>query len=132
MAFEKPIIHHSKHVPWGGSIFVGEDVSTSTFKMSFAAAPGGAVLVNLNPAAAGVQGVSVAYDADFIDPESGEVVGASTITPQMAETSLEGLTWGDDPAADLVLHYDLTETPATGQQRIVCYGTFTIGAGVGD
>lgn len=138
MAYEFNIYHPSKRVPYGGNteegdlVVEGEDLTGSTFKMSIAATRGATPLINLNMASAGMEGISVTYDSAYVSEETRGVVGASTIRPQIDEATLEALTWGGDPAADLVLYYDLLETPASGLQRVVRYGTFTIGAGVTD
>lgn len=140
MAFELNIFHPSKHVVFGGAsgngdiVLTGLDWSAATFRMSFSASQGGTPIagMQLSNAAAGSQGVSASYDANFVHPETGAVVGATSIRPQIDETSLEALSWGSDPAADLVLHYDLLVTPPGGVQQVFCYGTFTIQPGVGD
>jgi len=140
MAFELNIFHPSKHVVWGGAsgnadlVLVGNDWSGATFVMSFAATQGGTPIagVTLGNAAAGSQGISASYDATYVHPETGAIVGATTIRPQIDETSLEALVWGSDPSADLVLHYDLLVTPVGGAQQVFCYGTFTLQPGVSD
>lgn len=140
MAFELNISHPSKHVAWGGAsgnadlIIVGSNWSGATFKMSFAEAAGGTPIlgIQLANAAAGSQGISADYDASYLHPETGAVVGATTIRPQIDEDSLEALAWGSDPSADLVLHYDLLVIPPSSVQQVFCYGSFTIQPGVGD
>lgn len=140
MAFELPIVHMSKHVPWGGAtgnadiIEMGVDLTTTAWAMDFASSKGGAPIapLALSNATAGSQGVSVTYDAGYVHPESGEIVGASTIRPQVDETALEGLTWGTDPGAPLLLYYDLLWTRSGAPQDVYCFGTFTIYPGIGD
>lgn len=140
MAFELPIEHFSKHVPWGGAsgdadiIEMGVNLTGAAFAMNFATANGGTPIagIALTTATAGSQGVSVTYDADYVHPETGEVIGASTIRPQIDEASLEALTWGADPSAPLVLRYDLLVTPSGTPQEVYCYGTFTLHPGIGD
>lgn len=129
MAFEKSWIHRNKHTPWLGSfVLVGENVSAATFKMTFAAQQGGAALITLNNATAGTQGVSAAYDAGYVHPSTGAIVGATTITAQVDEATWEALTFPTAPSP-LVLAYDLLfGTP----QQPVFYGTFTVYPGVGD
>ena len=58
------------------------------------------------------------------------MVGASIITPQIDEATLEALTYTG--AADLVLYHDLLVTPSGLPQRAELYGTFTITQGIGD
>lgn len=138
MSFELNLTHPSKHVPWGGDttdadiVVLGEDLSTSSFKMTFAATLGGAAVMTLNNASAGSEGVSADYDSSYVHPDTREVVGATVIRPQANEATLEALTWGSDASADLVLYYDLIETPLSGLQKVICYGTYTLSPGVGD
>lgn len=140
MAFELPIEHFSKHVQWGGAtgdadiIELGVDLTGAAFAMNFATTKGGTPIpgIALSAASAGSQGISVTYDADYVHPETGAVIGASTIRPQIAETALEALTWGSDPSAPLVLYYDLLITPSGAPQEVYCYGTFTLHPGIGD
>lgn len=142
MAFEDNIEHRSKHVPWGGDtteadyVELGEDWSGAAFTMQFATAPGGTVISDMtlgkvtDPA---VKGITATYDAGYIDPESGEAVGATLIRPLIPEANLEALSWGSTPASDpLVLHYDLLVAPSGKQQRVYSHGTFTLYPGVGD
>ncbi|WP_333840466.1 hypothetical protein [Novosphingobium sp.] len=140
MAFELNIFHPSKHVPWGGVsgaadfVRMGVNWEAASFKMSFAASQGATPIgeLSLTNASAGAQGISASYDAGYAHPETGAIVGATTIRPQIDEASLESLTWGSDPSAPLVLHYDLLITPTGGPQQVFCFGTFTIMPGVGD
>lgn len=140
MSFELPIVHMSKHVPWGGSttdadiIELGVDWSGAAFAMNFATTQGGTPIAGmaLSAASAGSQGINATYDSGYVHPETGAVVGATTIRPLITEATLEALAWGSDPAAPLVLYYDLLVTPSGEPQRIYCYGTFTLYPGIGD
>lgn len=140
MSFELPIVHMSRHVQWGGAtgdadlIEMGVDWSGAAFAWNFSATPGGTPIAGLAlaTAAAGSQGVSATYDAGYVHPESGAVVGATTMRPQIGEAALEELVWGSDPAAPLVLYYDFLVTPSGEPQRVHCYGTFTLYPGIGD
>jgi len=140
MAFELPIIHESKHVPWGGAtgnadfIELGVNLTGAAFAMNFALTAGGTPIAGmaLSAATAGTQGVSVTWDPDYIHPETLEVVGASIIRPQIDEATLEALTWGSDVDAPLRLYYNLLVTPTGSPQEVYCFGTFTIYPGIGD
>jgi len=138
MAFEWNITHESKHVPWAGTttdgdiLYLGLDYSAAAFVMAFAATEGGSPVITLTNAAAGSQGVSATYDAAVVNPETGAVVGGTTIRPFITEATLEALTWGGDASAPLVLHFDFLITPSGGTQFVLCSGTFTIKPGVGD
>lgn len=140
MAFELPIEHLSRHVTFGGSSgdgdieLMGEDWSSAAFRMTFSASKGGSAIsgLTLSAATAGTQGISATYDAGYIHPDTGAIVGATTIRPQIDEASFEALSWGSDPAAPLILYYDLLVTPAGQTQQVFCFGTFTIQPGVGD
>lgn len=91
----------------------------------------GTPLVSLSLAAAGSEGVSVSYDPDVLDPDTGDVEGATTIRIQIAEATLTALAWGSTPIDEpLVLYYDLLITLPTLPEQMVCYGTFTVDAGV--
>ena len=133
---EDNIIHRNKHTPWGGAsgledwIEEGVDWSGATFVMTLAAAEGSSALVTLTNQTAGTQGISATYDADYVG-QSGAVVGATTIRPQIDEATFEGLTYPSAPAP-LELVYDLLCTPSGEPQRAIYRGTFTIYHGVGD
>ena len=137
MAFEKNYLHPNKSVPWGGSggevyiVFIGEDLSTAAFLWAFTAAIGTAPTFSLATAAAGSQGVSAVYDANYVNPETGEVEGGTIVTPQIDEASFEALSW-TAPYDDKVFHHNLLVTPSGGAQRVDCYGTLTVSHGVGD
>lgn len=135
--FEWDFSHYSRHVPWGGYtgegdiIVLGKDWSLAAFVWTFADSQGGTVRVTLSNASAGTQGVSAIYDPDYVDPESGEVTGATIITPLIGEVAFEGLTWGS-PATKKTLSHDLIITPPGLQQLAYCWGVMTIEVGVGD
>ena len=136
MAFERHFVHYSRRTPWLGGVsaprllILGENWSAATAVMTLAAEQGGTALITLNTTAPGSQGVSIAWDATY--ERDGVEVGASTITVQIDEATFEGLPWGADPAAPLVLTYDLLVTPSGAAQRAFCWGTLTIYRGVGD
>lgn len=137
MAFTWNITHNSKRTPWGGAtgdadmVYLGIDWSAAAFRMTLAPLPGSAALITLTNQVAGTQGISATYDAGYLHPETGVVVGATIIRPQIDEVTFEALTWGesDEP---LVLYHDMLVTPFGAPQRVFFDGTFTILAGVGD
>lgn len=140
MAFERNAVHRSRHTPWGGAtgagdiVILGVNWSAAAFVWAFCKTIGGTPSTpngfSLANAASGSEGVSATYDAAYVHPETGEVVGATRITPQVNEATLEGLTYtGTDP---LVLYHDLLVTPSGQPQRPVAYGTLTIHQGIGD
>lgn len=137
-AFNYPIYHYSRHVPWGGAtgdadiILFGPDYSGATFVMSLADKIGGTTLKTIGNATAGTEGISATFEADFTHPTTGEKGSATIIRPQIDEASWEALTWGTDTAEPLVLAYDLLITPSGAPQRAICYGTFTLYAGIAD
>lgn len=141
MSFERNYYHRSRHTPFGGStgegqiIMLGQNWTGAAFVWSFSTtpnAPAGSAATGftLNAATAGSQGVSVTYDANYVHPKTGAVVGASIITPQIDETTLEALTFTG--TADLVLYHDLLVTPSGQPQRCLLNGTLTIAQGIGD
>jgi hypothetical protein len=137
MAFDFDISHPSKRVPFGGAsgdgdfVYLGIDLSAAAFVMTFAPQVGSSAVITLTNQTAGTQGVSATYDANYVHPVSGAVVGATIVRPQINETTLEALTWGasDEP---LILAYDMLVTPSGGVQYVWFKGTFTIYPGVGD
>lgn len=139
MAFEHDIFIPTTHAPFGGVtgdfdfIKVGVNWSAAAFAMKIATAPDVAALVTLANAAAGSQGFSATYDAAYVHPETGAVVGATTIRGQIDEATLEAISWGATPVTtDLPLVYDLLVTPSGEPQRAWAYGAVTIRKGVSD
>ena len=134
MAFELPITAF-RHAPWGGIsgladlVRLADDWSGATFQWVFADAAGGTAKITLANAAAGSQGVSATYAADYPHPTSGADVGATTIRPQIDEATLEGLTSPTTPSDDIVLYHTLYVTPSGSIKRVLCYGAFTIKQG---
>ena len=140
MAFERPYIHRNKHAVWGGAgseageiVVLGKDWSGAAFVWAFGPAQGSAASITLTNASAGSQGVSATYDAGYVHPATGAVVGATTIKPQINEATFEALSWGSTPADQpLPLEHDLLVTPSGEAQRPYAYGTFTLYPGIGD
>lgn len=112
------------HAPFVYEIwFDGIDLTGATLDMHVRLLPGtpGAALIDLSPAAAGSQGLSMVHAG-----------GSSTITIQIDETTLEALmtTLALQPGEDADLAYDLAIT-RSGQPKAVFFrGAFTIEAGV--
>ncbi len=132
MAFEWNIVHPSKHVSLIYTFTkIGENWSAATFKLTVADTQGAAALITLNNVAAGSQGVSATYDAGYIHPTSGKVVGATSIIVQIDEATLEALTFPTAPAPK-VMAYDLLVTPSGSHQRTHAWGALTVNPGVGD
>ena len=137
MAFTFPIVHNSKHTPWGGAsgdadmVVLGLDWSGAAFVFTLAPLPGSAGVITLINQPAGTQGISATYDAGYVHPNTGLVVGATIIRPQIDEATFEALTWGatDEP---LVLAHDMLITPSGEPQFVWFDGAFTIYPGVGD
>jgi hypothetical protein len=138
MAFTFNITHNSRHTPWGGAdgsadmIMLGVDWSAATFKMGIAPLVGATPIITLNNASAGSQGISASYDSAYVDPDTGETVGATIVRPQIDEATFEALTWGSDTTAPLVLAHDFLVTPSGAQQFVWFDGSFTILPGVAD
>jgi hypothetical protein len=122
---------------WGGNvgdvsiIRYGVDWSGATFSMKIATAAGAAASKTITNASAGSEGLSATHDNTAEHPVSGQVVGATTIVPQIDEASLETLV-PSPTAADVEFYYTLYVTPSGEAQRVLSYGTFTIRPGVPD
>lgn len=128
-----------RRVPFGGGsgaqdvVLLGLDWSAASFAMQVRAAAGdtGTPYVSLIGAAAGTQGISATYDAGYIHPTTGAVVGATTIRPQIDQATLAAIPLApDDPAAPLTLWYDLHVTPVGLPMMQFLYGQFTLNPGV--
>lgn len=135
MAFELDITAF-RRVPWGGAtgladiVVLGRDWSGASFLWQFGAPSDLAQDISLTTQTAGTQGVSATYDANYVHPESGAVVGATIIRPQINETTLEALSYSG--VSDLELAHTFYITPSGEPERVYCYGTMTIKQGVAD
>lgn len=135
MAFELNMTAF-RRAPWGGDtgladiVVLGKDWSGATFLWRFGAPSDLAMDISLGNASAGSQGVSATYDAAYVHPTSGAVVGATTIRPQIDETTLEALSYSG--VADLELAHTFYIDPADSIELVYCYGTMTIKQGVAD
>ena len=122
-----------KRVPFDQTIaWMLADWTGAAVAMEIRPEPGGsgAALVTLGASVSGAQGVAVTYDADYPDPEGVLADGATLVRIIIDEATLEGLLLGADPAADVVLHYDIHLTPVGGKKFIFSAGTFAIKPGV--
>lgn len=130
MYWEHDITVPSKRVPWGGAtgdgdfIIEGQNLSGGTYVFAIASAEGVSPSKSVTGAAAGSEGVSASYDANYVN-EQGAQVGATTLRVQIDETSMETLGAGS-------FVYDLLVTPSGAPQRLICKGAFVVQAGVGD
>jgi hypothetical protein len=128
-----------RHAPFGGATgdsdieLMGIDWSGASFAMEVRPEPGGSggALVDLSTAAAGSQGISAIWDAAYVHPDTGLVVGATVIRIQIDETTLEAVDWGaNDPSEPLDLVYDLTVTPLGLPKFVFLFGKFRLYPGV--
>lgn len=135
--FTQDYLHPSRHVPWGGEaelvsiVVIGQNWTGAAFVWTFAATQGGAAVITLTSQAPLIEGVSASYDAGYVHPETGQIIGATTIVPLILEATLEALVWADPLVAKSFAH-DLLVTPLGRFQRSYCKGTLTIEPGVGD
>lgn len=131
MAVEKDL-NAFRHTPFLHVIRrLGVDWSGASFKLQARTAKdAGDTEIDLSNAAAGSEGISAVYDAGYIHPETNAVVGATTITVQVNEATMEGLPAASPATDDLVLVYDLHVTPTGDLKRVLTYGTFTVDPGV--
>lgn len=138
MAIELDIVARSKRVPWGGAsgkadiVILGLDYSAATFKIEIRPEPGhsATAMVVLTNASAGSEGISAIYDAGYLHPVTGEVVGATVIRPQINETTMEGLATGSPVNEPIEAFWDMHLTPSGGVKMLYAFGRFTYYPGV--
>jgi hypothetical protein len=136
LAYQLDFTIPSNRTPWGGDTNTCEinvyalDLSGAAFKWLFVDPADLTAKITLNGAALGSEGVSATWFPDALNPRLGVVTGLTRILPQIAEATLEGLTYAG--VADLVLKHWLYITPAGGLQFTHCYGTATIMQGAPD
>jgi hypothetical protein len=134
MAFEIAITAF-RHAPWGGTgvldyvVQLGVDWEDAAFQWAFAPEPGAAASFVLVNEAAGSQGVSAEYQADYVHPNSGAIVGATIITPLITQATFAELPDPVPTSADIVLYHTLYVTPPGGTKRVFCFGDFVIKQG---
>lgn len=96
------------------------DLSAATVDMHIRSTydASGSAIVDLSPAAAGSQGLSLAYSS-----------GNTTLTIQIDETTMEALPDAAVVGDDKALYYDIHITPSGGTKQVYFRGTFTVRAG---
>lgn len=110
----------------------GHDWSGATFKMDVRTARGdtGTAKVALTTQTVGTEGISASYDPNYVDADTGAVLGATTILVQIDKATMSAWPLAADPADDVVYAYDLHVTPAGEPERVFFYGNFTVTPGV--
>lgn len=81
----------------------------------------GSPLINLNPAAAGSQGLSMDYDAE---------TDTTTVVIQINQATMKALPPANEIGEDLELWWDLHVTPDGGTKAVYLRGKFIVQAGV--
>jgi hypothetical protein len=128
-----------RNAPYGGVgmekdfVHLGENLSGSTLRLQIRTAPGNRIdaLITLNAVGApNTPGLYHQWSAGYLHPVTGATVGASIVTPFIADTALEALPWPPERDQPIVLHYDYLVTPAGGIERVECFGKFTLYPGV--
>jgi hypothetical protein len=111
---------------------MGSDYSGATLLMHVRTEPGGTgtPLLALSNATPPSQGLSIAYDAAFVDPEGKLPNGASLLRVMINEATLEALPTATDTSKPLVLHYDIHVSRADITKFVFCGGKFIVEPGV--
>lgn len=129
----------TRHAPFGGATgewdfdVLGVDWSGATFIIAAAPNEGDTATFTLNNASAGTQGVSATYSATKVDPITGQIVGGTTIRPQVDEVTLEAISWGSTATSlPISLFWECLVTPTGAPQRQICAGTIKLYRGVAD
>lgn len=126
-----------KRVPWGGDtgeadfVEAGVDLSGADFRMEIREQLGASATaaIVLTKQAAGTQGISAQYVANYAHPTEGDLGPATIIRPYITEANMEGLALASPESADKVWYYDLHVTPVGGLKYVYAYGTFTVKPG---
>lgn len=133
MRTAKISIEAAKRAPFDDTIPVmAIDYTGAVLAMEIRNEPGdqGDPLATLGASVGGGQGLSLEWDPDYPDPETEIPDGATIIRIRINETTLEGLPYASDPAADRRFYYDLHLTPAGGKKFVFCAGAFVVSPGV--
>lgn len=111
---------------------MGANYTGATLAAEIRALPGdsGSALITLGTTTPPAEGLSVTYDAAYVDPLGELPNGASLVRMLIAESTLEGLAYAADPSQPVVLHYDIHLTPSGGSKFVYARGTFTVNPGV--
>lgn len=127
-----------RHVPYGGAtgdfqfVELGVDWSDCAAQLQIRGLPGdtGTPLASLAIAPAGSEGISAVYDAGYLHPVTGAVVGATLITIQISQTTLEAIPAPADVTQPQALAWDMHLTPPSLPKMQYAFGTFTLNPGV--
>lgn len=84
-------------------------------------------LANASPPS---QGLSMVYDAGFVDPLGKLPNGASLLRIIISEATLEALPLASDPTQPAVYQYDIHVTPVGGIKFVYASGSFSVDPGV--
>lgn len=123
----------NKRVPFVACIpEMGVDYTGATITAEIRAARGdqGTALITLGTTVAPDEGVSVTYDANFVDPTGVSPNGASLFEVRIAEATLEALPYATPAAKDLTLYYDIHVEPVGGTKFVLAGGEFIVAPGV--
>ena len=110
----------------------GVNYTGATMLMHVRTEPGGtgSPLISLSNATPPLQGLSVSYDADLVDPEGKLPNGGSKVRIIIDEATLEGLPTAADSSQPLTLYYDIHLTPTSAFKRVFAGGEFIVDPGV--
>lgn len=111
---------------------MGANYTGATLAAEVRASPGdtGSAIITLANATPPTEGLSVTYDAAYVDPNGELENGASLVRMLITEDTLEALTLSTPASDPLVLHYDIHLTPSGGTKFVFARGTFTVNPGV--
>lgn len=122
-----------KRVPFDETIpRMGVDLTGATLLCHIRARRGdtGTPVIALANAGPPSQGLSIAYDADFVDPQGKLPNGASLLRIMISEATLEALPLAADPTKPAEYQYDIHVTPLIGTKFVYASGSFTVDPGV--
>lgn len=127
-----------KRTPWGGAtgegdlVLLGVDYSAAAFLMQIRWREGdaGTAILTLANASAGIQGISATYDAGYLHPDTGAVMGATIIRRQIDEAAMEAIALASPANVTLNLKHDMHATPVGLPKSVIVYGDFFIKPGV--
>ncbi|MBL4716961.1 MAG: hypothetical protein JKZ02_00630 [Erythrobacter sp.] len=122
-----------KQVPFDDTIpEMAVDYSDASALMQVRYEPGdsGDPVLELSTTLAGGEGIVIAYDAGYADPEGINPPGATIIQLLLNEATLEAMAGAANTSEDAVYHYDIHLTPSGGKKFIFCRGKFIVSPGV--